>query len=329
MKENKTKIAATLAVMVSILIMLIGVFFIPQVFESVFAIDYLLNFEIKRLTITASVFVSLGVLFLLFRKRIHIRISLIVFGLTLLLLVEFGFRAVANLTLSGAEKWSLEIDGLRTYNDYTAYTGHPFLQFTKRGLRDLSTNEFKNPYEHNSLGFNDIDRPYKKPSGEYRIAAIGASTTERGYPQELNKILNTTWTSQSNPVVLNFGVSSWTSAHSMINYMLNVVEFEPDMLIIHHGWNESEIRNSPKEDFRPDYAHAFKYFHEPERKDALIVRTSLLYRWVKKKLDLQEGWMFLDRATMKRDRVFSDANFSDTTELRPYKRNIKPSLIKL
>lgn len=309
--------------LVAVMLLVFALFLIPRVFQNVFAIENLLNHEIDWLKNAAIALGIAGVLYFLFRKYFNHRISLMLVGLGVLLFVEFGFRAVAHFTFSDSERWALETDGLRTYSDYTAYAGHPFLHFTKRPLIDAASGDSKNIYEYNKLGFNDVDRSYEKPENEYRIACLGGSTTERWYPQIMNGILDSVWTHESKPVVLNFGVSSWTSAHSMVNYLLNVVEFEPDMLIIHHGWNESEVRNSPKEAFRPDYSHAFKYFHEPVRNDALIVRTSLLYRYLKNKLGWQEGWMFLDRATMNRGREMSDAGFTNTLELEPYKRNLK------
>jgi hypothetical protein len=35
--------------------------------------------------------------------------------------------------------------------------------------------------------------------------------------------------------VLNFGLGFYTTAHSLVNYVLNVVDYHPGYLVIHHA----------------------------------------------------------------------------------------------
>jgi hypothetical protein len=44
---------------------------------------------------------------------------------------------------------------------------------------------------------------------------------------------------------MNFGHPYWTTNHSVVNFMLNVLDFHPDFVVIHHGWNEERARNFP------------------------------------------------------------------------------------
>lgn len=173
------------------------------------------------------------------------------------------------------------------------------------------------------MGFSDAERTLEKPENTYRIAALGGSTTEQGYPQMLEGILDSLWQNDEDVEVLNFGVASWTTAHSLINFMLNAVEYDPDMIIIHHGWNDAACRDVPDSTFRSDYSHVFKYWHEPEIFDAPLTRYSLIYRRIKEKRGVSEAWLYLDRNTVHRDRIREETNFTDLSELAPYRRNVK------
>ncbi|NQX96264.1 MAG: SGNH/GDSL hydrolase family protein [Flavobacteriales bacterium] len=122
---------------------------------------------------------------------------------------------------------------------------------------------------------------------------------------------------------MNFGVSGWTSTNSLINYILNVQSFNPNYVLIHHGWNESKVRNTPKNLFRTDYSHALTYFHEPNIIDKYPLRISLLYRILKNKFSYTPDWMFLGDATTLKNRPQINNQFDDKEELKPFKRNIE------
>lgn len=321
---NKEKrIARLLCILVTILLVSSGLLLIPWIYERYLAMGNLLNHEILPLKKGAGLLVGCGILLFLFRAKMGPRVSMVLFGISLLILTELGFRMFGSVFFNSDTKWTLEKQGLNTYPEYTAYAGHPFLNFTGRPKRDTKSKDFKNPYHFNKMGFNDVNREFAKPDSIFRIAALGASTTERGYPKALESILDSAVNIDKDVDVLNFGLSCWTTAHSMINFLLNVVEFDPDMVIIHHGWNDSQVRDTPIDLFRSDYSHAYKYFHEPEMRDRLIVRLSLLYRFIKWKLKIKEGWMYLDRAILNRDRPREDKGLQDPKELKPYDRNIR------
>ena len=306
-EQNEGNYAAILA---AILLLAIGTLLVPTVFKTILAFDSLLPQEEHSLIISSVVVILSGGLLLLFRRLIPSNLSLILFGFGLIVLTDLAFRFIVKVSFSDELKTDLALDGFRTYPENIDYTGHPFLNFVK------------NTPSYNRLGFNDIDHSYLKPESVYRVACLGGSTTERGYPQLLEKLLNESSDSIQFEV-LNFGMASWTSAHSMINYLLNVVEYDPDMVIIHHGWNEAQIRNAAEGTFRPDYGHAFTYFHEPERPDGLLVRISMIYRFIKHKISATEDWMYLNKAVISHDPTSTGINYSDTTELEPYRRNIK------
>lgn len=319
--SQEENIRKSLAILVGILLFLIAVLLFPWVFGRYLAIGSLLPQESANLNWASGTFFLVGILLILFRKWVNTKLTMVILGICFIVFAELGFRLVAHYTFDANYRWQLEMDQLRTYPDYSGYSGHPFTHFT-RHPKHAPDDVRPNIYEYNSLGFNDIEHTYEKPDSVFRVACLGASTTARGYPRFLEKALVEKWQLPTQPVALNFGISSWTSAHSMVNFLLNVVEFDPDVIVIHHGWNESEIRNTPKELFRPDYSHAYKHFHEPVIKNKLLIQTSLIFRVIRKKLNRMEDWMFLDRSTMKRKRPIENKRFNDTTELRPYKRNL-------
>src|SRR5207237_10599921 len=108
---------------------------------------------------------------------------------------------------------------------------------------------------YNIFGFNGRDFAYAKPPGVIRIAALGASTTEDGYPAMLEEYLNTRIAAQSNRFeVMNFGHAYYTSAHVLVNFVLNVIDFATAYVIIHQAANNQSARASEPE-FRWVYSH--------------------------------------------------------------------------
>lgn len=150
------------------------------------------------------------------------------------------------------------------------YVPHPFLMFVKNSALPGV----------NRLGFNGPDWAPEKPAGTIRVACIGASTTEDGYPEGLAAMLRERLPGRS-VEVLNFGVSGWSSAQSLVNYSLNVRHFAPDYLVIHDCPNDYMAIDYP--DPRTDYAQALKIPELPgPRFDAPLERYSSAYalaRW--------------------------------------------------
>ena len=153
-----------------------------------------------------------------------------------------------------------------------------------------------------------------------RIACLGESTTEDGYPAFLQDVLNRSGKGKFE--TLNFGHAYWTTAHSLVNFMLNVQDFHPDCIVIHHGWNEERVRHARPEDFRSDYSHAFKSFSAPQVVDRYPIRWSVIYRWVKFRMDPNPKWTSLS-AYIHPDKKDLENGYKDTTELKPYRRNLE------
>jgi len=98
------------------------------------------------------------------------------------------------------------------------FTPHPFLQYTL------------NPESEgvNSYGFYGPEWTPDKPARTIRVTCLGGSTTADGYPESLGRRLKEKLPDR--PIeVMNFGVSGWSSAHSLVNFNLNVRHVEPDL----------------------------------------------------------------------------------------------------
>ena len=120
-----------------------------------------------------------------------------------------------------------------------AFAAHPFVSHVYAPAPGI-----------NSLGFHDREHPREKSAGVTRIACIGGSTS-LAYPPVLEGLLATA--SPDRVEVLSFAMPSWTTAESLVNLVLNVQDFSPDVLIIHHAVNDTAPRIYPG--FRSDYSH--------------------------------------------------------------------------
>lgn len=166
---------------------------------------------------------------------------------------------------------------------YSQYSPHPFLQYTRpRGPVPGSPDNFY--YGFKQLTLRDVP----KPPGVIRVACLGASTTEAGFPEVLQELLakaRPTLTFQ----VLNFGITWWSSVHSVVNYILNVVDFKPDYVVVEENCNDHQYRGFPG--LRGDAAHAYRLFLVPPTVAESFFRFSVLFRLFRTGLSwLLPGW---------------------------------------
>lgn len=325
-KNIQSNIGHKLNVIVGICGMIIGILLVPFVFQRYLAVSLILGQEASALKVTCIIFFIISTLFILFRKKISPNVGLLYFSCLCLVGLELLVRLIFHYHAHNATKEEMGKACNRTYPQYTAYTGHPFTAFTGRPSTALEGNEaVGNLRAFNNLGFVGEDFQYARKHGQVRIAAIGGSTTVSGYPGLMESWMNgQEGTDSEKYEVLNFGMTYWTSAHSVVNFILNVVAFKPDYVIIHQAWNDEKPRNSPPEYFRTDYSHALMYYHEPEIYDKILLRASLLYRYVKLKyFDPTPDWALLGTSTAIEQRPTTNLDYSNLDELIPYTRNIQ------
>ena len=300
------------------LVLVIALLFTPPVFDRVFAMVHLLDRERPGLWWFSAVLLLAGGYCRLGGRRTAL-VGATLRILLLLVSVELAARGMVNLVFP-SQQLLLSRWGNMSYNDLLAYRGHPFLQFAgtpsvaligNQALGDLT------PF--NNLGFTGRDFSYEKPTGIIRIAALGGSTTADGYPQRMEKWLNANvGGSQRRFEVMNFGVGFWTSAHSLVNFVLNVVDFRPDYVIIHENWNDATARGAGPA-FRHDYSHALKVFEPPTEIDRYPLRFSVIYRALRFHFGPPD-WAFLEDATRIH---YPRQDNTGTEDLQPFRRNIE------
>ena len=124
----------------------------------------------------------------------------------------------------------------------------------------------------NAQGFRlDGDLPLKKPDNEYRIIAIGGSTTENldngmnlHYPEEARKLL--LHTSHHRTInIVNSGMAGFSTAQSLIRLQFDLLAFHPDMITVMHNINDLMVNVFPQSEYHSAYAD--KYF------DPVFART--------------------------------------------------------
>ena len=311
----------------------------PPIFERFFAMLYLFQGEKVILWIASLLLMSIS-LYSFFGRLRPTWAYFVLFNLLFLISVELGVRSAVKLFFPNKEV-SLARRAAWTYDELRKLTGHPFLQFN--GLPSTTGNQvpgwyfsnlnsstadqrltarafYGNLSTFNNFGFVGRDFAYAKPPGVIRIAALGASTTADGYPAMLEEYLNARVAAQSNRFeVMNFGQGFWTSAHVLVNFVLNVIDFAPDYVILHIA-NDEHARASEAE-FRGDYSHYLKVFQPPRIVDRYILRVSVPYRALKFYLNPNPEWMFVEAASQIRRKEPQRA--LNARELGVFRRNIE------
>jgi lysophospholipase L1-like esterase len=163
--------------------------------------------------------------------------------------LELGFRALEPRLGVDRERLARFREFVRSGGETAQFVAHPHVVYT-RNPADPSVN---------ALGFLDREFVREKNAGVPRIACLGSSTTEGGnaaqregsYPYFLARILEQR---RGRPVeALNFGMAGWTTAETLVNYLLVVQDFAPDVVLIHEAVNDVEPRAWPG--FAADYSH--------------------------------------------------------------------------
>jgi hypothetical protein len=302
---------------------LFSIMLFPPVFKAIFSVSDLVLNESKLLWVYSILFLIISLLQIISPKKIKASFSLFLFVLSFFIFIEFITRLYVNIFYETTDKKELGMYANRTYQKFAKYKGHPFIAYT--GNPDYYVDNFNSngkQYPFNNMGFVGNNFNYENTENKIRVACIGGSTTERGYPAITEYQLNKLFKDSLRFEVMNFGVSGWTSANSLVNYILNVKSFNPDYVLIHHGWNESRVRNTPESLFRTDYSHALTYFHEPEIIDKLPIRLSVLYRILKIKYAYTPDWLYLGDATTDNNRQLTELTFNNGKELDVFARNI-------
>ena len=309
----------------------------PPVFGMLFAMSDLLPGEKIWLWIFTLAIFLLSIFFIYHKRTIGNGIIALFLSCLLLIFLELAVRLVIIVIFSGQKPFIAKLAN-DTYPDFSVYKPHFLLHYlhnpdytlvesksAKRVIKiDYGAGE-KRPF--NSHGFIGPEVSYEKPENTVRIICMGGSTTAKGYHKLMEDFLKKVNPNTSPDYeVMNFGVSSFTTAHSAVNFILNVIDFNPDYVVLHHAWNDYLVRNAA--DFKNDYSHALKPFQIPPIYDKYAIRVSVIYRLVKNIIGSKPSWAYLLPAIMKRDYSELKASakkmqWSNLDELKPYRRNLE------
>jgi len=190
---------------------------------------------------------------------------------------------------------------------------HPFLHFTLH-RKDIGNGNAE-------MGFENITlKDIPKPSGTIRVACLGNSTTVF-YPYLLEEFLNKACP-QKRFQALNFGMGWWSSLHTTVNFVLNVIDFNPDYVVLHENCNDHNYRGYPG--LRGDGVHAYLPLTIPWTQDIFWSRLFVIYRifavLVKRKYPtfLRRHYS-MERSILKPDKKFH----YNPRELYIFERNLE------
>jgi lysophospholipase L1-like esterase len=134
-----------------------------------------------------------------------------------------------------------------------AWTPHPYLVYYP------TPNYRKGLTSHNSLGYRNDEFSLEKPSGVYRIVALGGSSTydvsikdnAATFTAQLEQSLKEDYGYQ-NVQVINAGVPGYNSWEILVNLEFRVLDLDPDLVIIYEGTNDVHARMVEPSAYRGD-----------------------------------------------------------------------------
>jgi len=145
----------------------------------------------------------------------------------------------------------------------TYMEAHPFLSFAykknthidnqKRIPYPLNPGKYFShaaPVKINNCGHIGDDFSLRKEKGNIRVLCLGDSVTanvissdriiNHSYPTKLNKLLNAHG-GKERYEVFNCGVTGWTCQEIYINFCLNLIQLNPDIVIFYAGFNDVQF----------------------------------------------------------------------------------------
>lgn len=177
--------------------------------------------------------------------------------LAFLALTELGLRAGHRLVRGS---WDF-MPAARVLGQL--YVPHPYIGYTLTPNKDFRIKDSE--IHTNRWAFRGPDIEQRKPRGVTRIVCLGGSTTfslfasnnDHTWPAQLERVLNERY-GAGRFEVLNFGTPGYCAIESFLTLSLKAIDFDPDIVLIHHGWNDIAAVFRP--DVKSDYTH-FRGFY--------------------------------------------------------------------
>lgn len=182
-----------------------------------------------------------------------------VFFLAVLLSCEIIFRLAyyfkkGYFGVYSPESWGP--DG----NKRNAYESHPYISYVKK------PNIASSRYPSNEFGYAGCRTIQKVKGKQIRVYVCGGSTVEQNDIDQAHPFdPEVTWPyllenelskhTERQVEVINAGCSGYSSAESLIEFILRGIYFEPDFAIFYHGINDAWLAQSVS-GFKTDYSHS-------------------------------------------------------------------------
>jgi len=160
----------------------------------------------------------------------------------------------------------------------------------KKNKRNNKLYSLYHPYLQIAPPIPETD-PYAEKSST-TIFCLGGSTTEftrrdsKGWPELTQRLLNST--NKGNQITfVNLGKAWYTTLHTLINFVTNIRQHKPDVIIVMHGVNDL-LHNADKSflshgNFRQDYGHFYGPMNRIIENHSLWERiTNILKIWAQK-----------------------------------------------
>ena len=214
-------------------------------------------------------------------------------------------------------------------------TYNPFLIFGPNINKTVQQEQGGTTY-WNAQGFRTQETiPFEKDPEEYRIIALGGSSTETTYNQanehycgELNKNLENNTIAGKKLRCLNGAKAGYSTAQSLVRLQFDLLAFQPDMITVMNNINDLNVNFFPNQGNRTNYAE--KYLAEifadsPEFANMPLLRESRVlitgYRGVHKVQRTLRKWI---RKEEKGEPFIMFTNETIPLRLKEqFKRNLK------
>ena len=242
-------------------------------------------------------------------------------------LLEGALRVYAHRVTDG------QAAGWRVHQyDKMIYKPMPYIMF---GLKPLSSGK-EGRWKITSHGFRGEEFSVEKPSGVFRIIAIGGSTTfgyciddnDNTTPAVLERLLNDAYKGNPEVEVINAGVSGYMSSESLINFELRLLDLDPDAVLIYHSINDLRARLVPG--FKGDYSHHRMVWSGQDEQPSPRLEYSYLFRALRWRLTSYRNrgdMMLLTRNSPPRDIAERQTHYRNSSAL-PFIRNMR-SMVRL
>lgn len=164
-------------------------------------------------------------------------LSLVIGIAAALLLAEVGLR-VYQRVVAGVPLLAF----LPAYHERT-FPLSPFLVFGPRTRWQIPNKTHPETAYFNDQGFRTHEHLGPKPPGELRLIALGGSTTEDvwndagiHWPLIAERTLHAA--GRPDVRIYNGAMSAYTTAHSLVRLSLDVLEYQPDVVLVMHNIND-------------------------------------------------------------------------------------------